>query len=76
MPGAPRGGWEGPAHGSGAGDSVGGGLVTANDATRLPAGPRIWSTDVAGGRMHVIVDGRAVVAPTRADLSKLEGGRG
>ena len=30
----------------------------------------------AGGRMHVIVDGRAVVAPTRADLSKLEGGRG
>ena len=46
-----------------------------NDAVRLPAGPRIWSTDVAGGRMHVIVDGRAVVAPTRADLSKIEGGR-
>lgn len=46
-----------------------------NDRVRLPAGPRIWSTDVAGGRMHVIADGRAVVAPTRADLSKLEGGR-
>ena len=29
MPGAPRGGWEGPAHGCGAGDSVGGGAVSA-----------------------------------------------
>lgn len=47
--------------------------MIANDRVRLPAGPRIWSTDVAGGRMHVIVDGRAVVAPTRADLRKLEG---
>lgn len=46
--------------------------MIANYAIRLPAGPRIWSTDVAGGRMHVIVDGRAVVAPTRADLSKRE----
>ena len=55
---------------------MGGGQVIANDAIRLPAGPRIWSTDVAGGRMHVIVDGRAVVAPTRADLNKLEGVRG
>ena len=72
MPGAPRGGWEGQAHWSWAGDAVGGGQVIANDAVRLPAGPRIWSTEVAGGRMHVIVDGRAVVAPTRADLSKLE----
>lgn len=44
-----------------------------NDAVRLPAGPRIWSTDMAGGRMHVITDGRAMVAPTRADL---EQGRG
>lgn len=47
--------------------------TTANDAIRLPAGPRIWSTEVAGGRMHVIADGRAVVAPTRADLKQ---GRG
>lgn len=47
--------------------------MIANDAIRLPAGPRIWSTDVAGGRMHVIVDGRVVVAPTRADLKQ---GRG
>ncbi len=39
-----------------------------NDAVRLPAGPRIWSTDVAGGRMYTIVDGRAMVVPTRADL--------
>lgn len=44
-----------------------------NGAVHLPAGPRIWSTEVAGGRMHVIVDGRAVVAPTRADLKQ---GRG
>jgi hypothetical protein len=48
-------------------------LGAMNTLPRLPDGPRIWSTDVAGGRMHVIVDGRAVVAPTRADLSKLEG---
>ena len=68
MPGAPRGGREGPAHGCGAGDSVGGGQVIANAGVRLPAGPRIWSTEVAGGRMHTIVDGRAVVVPTRADL--------
>ena len=46
-----------------------------NDAIRLPAGPRIWSTEVAGGRMHTIVDGRAVVVPTRADL-KLGRGEG
>ena len=39
-----------------------------NDAVRLPAGPRIWDAEVAGGRMHTIVDGRAVVVPTRADL--------
>ena len=47
--------------------------MIANDAVRLPAGPRIWDTEVAGGRMHVITDGRAVVAPARADLAK--GGR-
>lgn len=41
-----------------------------NDAARLPAGTRCWDTAVAGGRMHVIVDGRAVVAPTRADLKQ------
>ena len=41
-----------------------------NDAVRLPAGPRIWDTEVAGGRMHTIVNGRAVVVPTRADLAK------
>lgn len=40
-----------------------------NGAVRLPAGPRIWDTEVAGGRMHTIVDGRAVVVPTRADLA-------
>ena len=50
-------------------------LGAMNTLPRLPDGPRIWSAEVAGGRMHVIVDGRAVVAPTRADLSKLEGGR-
>lgn len=50
--------------------------MTANEAVRLPAGPRIWSTEVAGGRMHVVVDGRAVVAPTRADLRKMERGEG
>ena len=44
-----------------------------NTGVHLPAGPRIWDTDVAGGRMHTIVDGRAVVVPTRADLAK--GGR-
>ena len=44
-----------------------------NGAVRLPAGPRIWDTEVAGGRMHTIIDGRAVVVPTRADLAK--GGR-
>ena len=42
--------------------------MTANDAVRLPAGARCWDTEVAGGRMHVIIDGRAVVAPARADL--------
>lgn len=42
--------------------------MIANDAVRIPPGPRIWSTEVAGGRMHTIVDGRAVVVPTRADL--------
>ena len=70
MPGAPRSGREGQTHGCRAGDSVGGGQVIAlqNDRVRLPAGPRIWSTEVAGGRMHAIVDGRAVVVPTRADL--------
>lgn len=72
MPGAPRGGREGSAHGCRAGDSVGGGQVIANDAVRLPAGPRIWDTEVAGGRMHTIVDGRAVVVPTRADLARME----
>lgn len=49
--------------------------MIANDRVCLPAGPRIWSTDVAGGRMHTIVDGRAVVVPTRADL-KLGRGEG
>lgn len=49
--------------------------MTANDAIRLPAGPRVWSTEVAGGRMHVIAGGRAVVAPTRVDL-KQGGGEG
>ena len=44
--------------------------MIANEAIRLPAGLRIWSTEVAGGRMHTIVDGRAVVVPTRADLAK------
>ena len=44
-----------------------------NDAVCISAGPRIWDTEVAGGRMHTIIDGRAVVVPTRADLAK--GGR-
>ena len=42
--------------------------MIANTGVHLPAGPRIWDTEVAGGRMHTIVDGRAVVVPTRADL--------
>ena len=75
MPGAPRGGRESSAHGCGAGDSVGGGGMIANAGVRLPAGPRIWDTEVAGGRMHTIVDGRAVVVPTREDL-KLGRGEG
>ena len=47
--------------------------MIANTGVYLPAGPRIWDTEAAGGRMHTIVDGRAVVVPTRADLAK--GGR-
>ena len=43
-------------------------LGAFNTLPIVPAGPRIWDTEVAGGRMHTIVDGRAVVVPTRADL--------
>lgn len=43
-------------------------LSATNDAIRIPAGIRCWDTAVAGGRLHTIVDGRAVVVPTRADL--------
>ena len=36
-----------------------------NEAPRLPPGPRRWDSDVAGGRMHVVVEGRVVVAGER-----------
>ena len=36
-----------------------------NEAPRLPAGTRRWDSDVAGGRMHVVVEGRVVVAQER-----------
>lgn len=37
----------------------------ANRAVRLPPGPRRWDSDVAGGRMHVVVEGKVVVAQER-----------
>ena len=37
----------------------------ANRAVVLPAGTRRWDSDVAGGRMHVVVDGKVVVAQER-----------
>lgn len=43
-------------------------LGAMNTLPRMKDGPRIWDTEVAGGRMYTIVDGRAVVVPTRADL--------
>ena len=49
--------------------------MIANTGVHLPAGPRIWDTEVAGGRMHTIVDGRAVVVPTRADLKQGRSGK-
>ena len=36
-----------------------------NRAVTLPAGVRRWDSEVAGGRMHVIVDGRVVALPER-----------
>ena len=37
----------------------------ANRAVVLPPGPRRWDSEVAGGRMHVVVEGRVVVTQER-----------